>query len=444
MSPPVERVPNDLDLPEAVDVVIIGAGVAGIGAAYALAQKGRKVAVVEKGIVAGEQSSRNWGWCRVQNRDEREIPLALYSRELWAGMSEAVEADTGFRRNGLVYVTRDPAELAQWEAWVNMARGYQAHSRMLSAEEARAMTPGNNGKWIGGVHSPHDGRAEPFIAVPAIASAARRMGVTIHQNCAVRGMETTGGAVSAVVTEKGRIRTQAVLCAAGAWSSMFCRRHGIDLPQSSVVSTIFTTTAAPEVTDGGVYTPDVTLTRRLDGGYIVAAQSRVRAELTPQGLRYARKFWKTFKSRRKSIDLGFIGRSFFDGPEALHGKWSFDRPTVFERHRVLDPAPKRSVVQPGLEAVVKSYPGLAGIKMDQIWAGWIDSTPDAVPVISAVEGTAGFFIATGFSGHGFGIGPGAGRLAADLITGDTPVVDPTPYRWSRLVDGSLIQNPGMM
>lgn len=444
MSPPVDRVPNDLTLPEAVDVVVIGAGVAGIGAAYHLAQKGRKVAVVEKGMVAGEQSSRNWGWCRVQNRDEREIPLALHSRELWAGMSEAVGSDTGFRRNGLVYVTKDPAELAQWEAWVNMARGYQAHSRMLSAEEARAMTPGNDGAWIGGVHSPHDGRAEPFIAVPAIARAARKMGVTIHQDCAVRGMETTGGAVSAVVTEKGRIRTQAVLCAAGAWSSMFCRRHGIDLPQSSVKSTIFTTTAAPAVTNGGLYTPDICLTRRLDGGYIVAAHNRASVELTPQGIRYARKFWNTFKARRNSIDLGFIGRSFFEGPEALVGKWSFDKPSPFEKIRVLDPAPKRSIVEPGLAAVVKSYPELQGIKLDRIWAGWIDSTPDAVPVISPVEPLPGFFIAAGFSGHGFGIGPGAGRLAADLITGDTPVVDATPYRWSRFVDGSEIQKPGMM
>ena len=82
--------------------------------------------------------------------------------------------------------------------------------------------------------------------------------------------------------------------------------------------------------------------------------------------------------------------------------------------------------------------------MARVWSGWIDSTPDAVPVISAVERMPGLFLSTGYSGHGFGIGPGAGQLAADLILGGTPAVDPAPFRLSRLVDGSPIRKPGMM
>ena len=77
--------------------------------------------------------------------------------------------------------------------------------------------------------------------------------------------------------------------------------------------------------------------------------------------------------------------------------------------------------------------------MAQQWAGMIDVTPDAVPVISAVDSLPGFFIATGFSGHGFGIGPGAGRLVADLVTGSDPIVDPTPFRLTRFSDGSRPQ-----
>ena len=79
-----------------------------------------------------------------------------------------------------------------------------------------------------------------------------------------------------------------------------------------------------------------------------------------------------------------------------------------------------------------------------MWAGWIDMMPDGIPVISPVETLPGFFLATGFSGHGFGIGPGAGRLAADLITGDPASVDPTPFRYSRLIDGTNLATPGMM
>jgi glycine/D-amino acid oxidase-like deaminating enzyme len=69
------------------------------------------------------------------------------------------------------------------------------------------------------------------------------------------------------------------------------------------------------------------------------------------------------------------------------------------------------------------------------WAGLIDVTPDAVPVIGGVSHMPGLFIATGFSGHGFGIGPGAGRLAADLVAGDTPIVDPAPFRFERFTEG---------
>ena len=96
MSPPVDPVPSDPDLPEEVDVAIIGGGIAGVTAAYFLAKAGRRVALLEKGVIAGEQSSRNWGWCRVQNRDEREIPVMLRSMELWESLPKEAGIDVGF------------------------------------------------------------------------------------------------------------------------------------------------------------------------------------------------------------------------------------------------------------------------------------------------------------------------------------------------------------
>ncbi len=441
MTPPLEQVPSDAALPEAADVVVVGAGIIGVSAALALAKKGHSVALLEKGVVAGEQSSRNWGWCRLLNRDEREIPLMQASLSMWDGLAEEAGADLGFTRHGLVYVTRDPAELAGWEAWVEMARPFQPPVRMIGAEEARRLTPGNDGAWIGGVVSPRDGWANPAIAAPRLAAAARARGATLHQNCAVRGIDLKAGRVAGVFTEKGHIRTSRVIVAAGAWASMFLRRHGVDMPQSSVHSTVFATTPAKRVSPGALVTPDFILTPLPDGGYIVAAKTRARLELTPQGIRYARKFWPTLIKRRKLIEMR-LGRSFLEGPDAWHGSWSFEKPTVFERIRVLDPKPNEKIVAPALREITAAYPELAGIGMARIWAGWIDSTPDAVPVISPVPEVPGLVVAAGFSGHGFGIGPASGRLAADLAVNDTPIVDPEPFELARLVDGRPIREPG--
>jgi glycine/D-amino acid oxidase-like deaminating enzyme len=443
MMPPTEPVVSDTRVPERVDVVVIGGGIIGVSAAYFLAKKGHSVALVEKGRIAAEQSSRNWGWCRTQNRDERELPLQLVSMELWDSLSATIGADMGFRRNGLIYATKSEAELASWSAWIDMARTYQVRNRVLSAAETKAMTPGNEQDWIGGIHAPTDGRAEPTMAAPALAKAARALGATVLQDCAVRGLDIMGGRIAGVVTERGRIAADRVLCAGGAWASMFCRRHGIDLPQAGIRSTVFATTPGPQVTPGGLVTPDFTLTRRLDGSYIVAAQNRGNLQVTPQGLRYARQFWPTFRERHKSLRVS-VGSSLFTGPEALAGKWSFDAPTPFERHRIYAPTPDHRVAGPALAKLKAVYPALSGVGVGGIWAGWIDLTPDSLPVISAVDALPGFFLATGFSGHGFGIGPASGRLAAELTTGDAPCVDPKPFRYSRLVDGTDLSVSEMM
>jgi glycine/D-amino acid oxidase-like deaminating enzyme len=442
MPVPVQPVVSDDKLPASVDVAIIGAGMAGSAAAYYLARKGHSVALIEKGVVGGEQSSRNWGWCRQQHRDLRELPLAMKSLELWGDLNREIGTETGFRRTGLLYVTDRRDDFAEWEAWTLKAREHQMHSHVLSPAEAKAMTPGSTGDWIGGVHSPSDGRAEPALAGPALAEAARRYGATIHQNCAVRGLDIEAGRVSGVITERGRVRAQSVLCAGGAWSSLLCRRHGIRLPQAGVRSTSFYTKAAPEIADGGLSMPDVTIRRRLDGGYTVGLGGRGLVELSPQGMLYAREFWPTLQKRWNGVTLG-IGRSFFDGPESF-ARWSFDRVSPFERCRTLDPAADPKLVREGLTKLAEHYPVLKGLEVSHSWGGLIDSTPDGIPVISAVDPLPGLFLSTGFTGHGFGIGPAAGRLAADIVAGDPPIVDPAPYRYGRMIDGTYLGAPGIM
>jgi glycine/D-amino acid oxidase-like deaminating enzyme len=99
--------------------------------------------------------------------------------------------------------------------------------------------------------------------------------------------------------------------------------------------------------------------------------------------------------------------------------------------RVLDPEPSEALLREARRNLARAFPAFKNLQVAQSWAGLIDVTPDAVPVISAVDAVPGFYLATGFSGHGFGIGPGAGRLMADLVSGDPPIVDPQPFRYAR-------------
>src|SRR6478672_6748994 len=121
MPPRVDPVPSDEKLPTQADVVIVGGGIIGASTALFLAQRGVSAVLVEKGHIAGEQSSRNWGWCRKMARDPREIPLVIESLRLWQGMNEAVEAETGFRTCGIMYLAETPADLARLDVWLEHA-----------------------------------------------------------------------------------------------------------------------------------------------------------------------------------------------------------------------------------------------------------------------------------------------------------------------------------
>ena len=117
MSPRTKKIASDESLPRSADVVIIGGGIVGAATAYYLARRGLSVALLEKGYIGCEQSSRNWGWCRQQNRDMREMPLSVLSMRLWDGLADEIGQDLGFRRTGLLYASDDDKQLAEWEKW---------------------------------------------------------------------------------------------------------------------------------------------------------------------------------------------------------------------------------------------------------------------------------------------------------------------------------------
>jgi len=440
----VQKVADSASFPSQVDVVVIGAGIVGTCTAYELSRKGVSVALLEKGIVAGEQSSRNWGWVRQQNRDLHELALAMYSLQRWGELGAEIGRDLGFRRSGILYCTKSEEDVARWKKWGEAASVQDFHSEILTATQTNERATGGTSTWIGGVWSPSDGRAEPSLAVPAIAEAAKESGVSLHQNCAVRGLEISNGRVAGVWTERGLVKASTVVCAGGAWASRFSHRYGIELPVANIGGTAIKTTQAPEVVQAGcVSASNVVLRRRIDGSYTVAVPGHGTLNITPRGTRYALKFYEMYRSKIGKKLKYRLNSSFWNGPDAFGG-WENDEISPFERNRILDPAPDAELVKLAVKNLEREYPALKGIGVDRAWGGLIDTSPDLVPVISTVEHLPGYVIAAGFSGHGFAIGPGAGRLVSDIVMNETPMTDITPYKLSRFTDGSAIRRPEMM
>lgn len=424
-------------LPDSVDVVVIGGGIIGISTAWYLRKLGVSVFVCEKGRIAGEQSSRNWGWIRVTLRDPAEVPVAIDSSRYWEEISQEVEEDIGFSREGLLILAESSEEMAAFEDWRNLAKAHQHNTLLFSKNEIHDHVIGANGDWIGGVLTKGDARAEPFKAAPAMARALQKMGGAIRENCAVRFVEKKAGRVSAVITEHGAIDCNAIVCAAGSWSSMFLSNLGVSLPQLAVRGTVARTAEAPSVFEGNAGFKDIYVRKRQDGGYTVAAPF-FEHFIGADSFRFLPPFSKTAAS---ATNIGLRINRDPTQQKFPARKWAPDEISPFELHRVLDPVPSQARLKQIRQNLDKRLPALKNTPIVESWAGMIDATPDVVPVMDQVTAINGLFLATGFSGHGFGIGPAAGKIMADLVVGNKPPYDLSRFRFSRFSDGSKL-TPG--
>jgi glycine/D-amino acid oxidase-like deaminating enzyme len=428
---PPESIPGD------ADVVVIGGGIVGVSTAWFLAKQGVRVVLCEKGHIAGEQSGRNWGWVRIQGRDTREIPMMQEALRIWDGFKEETGEDVGFVRRGCFFAARNDKEMRSFEEWVRTAGEYGINSRLIDRNELSKYVRNSPIDWAGAVATESDGRAEPHKAAPAIARAAERAGATVLTSCAVRGLETSGGNVSAVVTEHGVMKTSVVLCAAGAWTSLFCRSLGVAVPQLKVRGTVARTAPGDDVLDGNLFDDRLGIRRREDGGYTVAHGAILQHPITPSTFRWSLKFIPALLQELKVLRLSF-GKEFFEELN-MPKQWSLDDVTPFEKTRVLDPEPSKRVLKGIRRNIDTMFPQLANTPIVESWAGMVETSPDVVPMIGAIDAIPGFHIATGFSGHGFGLGPGAGKAVAGMLTGVDTGIDIAPLRLNRFFDGSPIK-----
>ena len=339
---------------DAAAVVIIGAGVTGLSAAWWLARSGIDVLVLDKGIVGWEASGRNGG-----GASHYQSPLFAEEQRLWPQMDELLGYPTEYQRQRII-IQRDQALLDHYLAVGRMcsAMGYRVDP--LDGQQAQQLVPLTDASCLGGIHLHFGGHANPQRTVQAYAWALQDLGGRIRQHSAVTSIETAGGRAVAVHTAAGRIGCDALVVAAGPQSGMLLGDIGIDFPVTAARAEMMVTEPAPLMPIGGV-----------DGNGLYGRQT-LRGNLAFGGGPHE-----------------WVGTTA-QGPEAR---------------------PASPLICNLARRVAEMFPKAAHLNVIRSWAGVVENTPDGRPILDRIENIT---MAT-MSGVGFGLSPASGHAVRDLV-----------------------------
>ncbi|MDR6976215.1 sarcosine oxidase subunit beta [Streptomyces sp. 3330] len=362
-------------------VVVIGGGVMGTSIAYHLAAAGvRDVLLVERDELGAGSTSKAAGGVRAQFSDELNIQLGARSLESFGRFEEETGYDIGLHRVGYLFLLSTPEEVASFEAGVRLQNALGVPSRMIDPAEAGRLSPLIRTDGLrAAAFSPDDGHCTPEAVVHGYAAAARRHGARILRHTAVTGIERQGAAITAVQTTLGRVTTDTVVCAAGAWSRAVGAMAGVELPVQPLRRQIAVTEPVPGLP------PDLPMTIDF------------------------------------TTSLYFHG----EGPGLLVGMSDPDERPGFATDTHDRWIPRLAA------AMERRAPALLDLRRTGGWAGLYEVTPDHNALIGEASSVSRFLYATGFSGHGFLQGPAVGEVVRDLCLGRVPFVDVTPLSADR-------------
>ena len=419
------------------DVAVIGGGIAGSAIAYHLAKRDAKVVLLEKGQIGDEQSGRAWGFVRQQGRSPRELHLMMECNKMWQTLSEELNADIEWVQGGNLAVAYDETRMGELEEWCRMGQEHGLEVEMLTGQQVHDMVPQASGVFAGGMYTPSDGHAEPIKATTALARAAQENGAEVITNCAVEDIETRNGEVTGVVTEQGLVRAPVVVCAAGAWSPKVARMVGLSLPYRVVRATVTETTPTDPISDVGYWAPGLSFRQRPNGSLYVASAARSDYDVDLESFRDIGMFLPNFLKNRQHFKINVGNELVQDVLRSM--PWSPSKKHPFAHTVGVEPTPNQSNVTTTMRRFHKLFPSLESVGVQRIWAGRIDATADAVPIMGEVNRPKGFIFATGFSGHGFAMGPIVGKVTSELILDGRSSLDLHPLRYSRFKEGDMDQ-----
>ena len=364
---------GETSLPQMAECVVIGGGVIGVSCAFRLAEAGVDVLLLERGELGGGSTAKAAGGIRSSFTTRVNVELGLRGLAAYSAFSRDFGVEIDFRRDGYLYLLTDPADVPAIGHCAELQREYGVRSHLLDPAEAKTVLPLlRTDDVVAALWSPDDAKATPDAVVQGYAKAARAHGAMLRTKIEVTGIERDGDTLTGVNTTAGFVRTGAVVCAAGAWSGRIGELAGLDLPVRPFRRQVVFTGPVPGLP------ASVPLTIEMPSAFYCHRE----------GPGLAMSF---------SEDDGFAGF----GTRYEPGEW----------------LPRLA----GLAA--RRIPAVLDAGIRAAWAGLYEMTPDRNQIIGESVLLSRFFYATGFSGHGFQMGPAVGELIRDLYLGRQPALD---------------------
>jgi sarcosine oxidase subunit beta len=373
-------------LPDSADVVIVGGGVMGTSAAFHLAEAGVNVVLLERAQLGSGSTSRAAGGVRTQFSDALNVELARRSMDAFRDFGRRPGWEIDFKQVGYLFVLSREADVERFERSVALQSERGLESLMVTADEVRELCPLVEGDDIlAGAFTPGDGHATPEGVVQGYAFGARAHGAQIRVNCEVLSVVVDGGEIVEVVTNQGSIKTNTVICAAGAWSRSCGAMVGVELPVTPLRRQI-------------LFTEEI-------------------AGLPPH----------------LPMTIDFESSFYFhrEGPGLLMGMSDPHERPGFSVETTDDWIPRL------MDVVRRRAPRIADVGIRGGWAGLYEMTPDHNAIIGEARGVSRFLYATGFSGHGFLQAPAVGEIVRDLVLGRPPFADVSSLSVERFATSAL-------
>ena len=369
--------------PQKSDVLIIGGGIMGAASAFFLRQRGHSVTLLERDQIGQYASGVNFGNVRRQGRYLGQLELANRSWALWKRLPELIDDDLEFIASGHMRVCYREDEIAELEAYAAAPEAAQLDLKIYRGAELHKRFPFLGPDVKGGSYAPHDGHANPRLAAPAFARAARRLGAQIEEQTEVAEVQKVGGEFSVSTTDGRQFSAAQLLITAGAWGQKLSEQFDEPVPLDTHGPQMAVTEPVPYAlpTVIGVYTK------------------------IPEEVIYFRQI------TRGNIVIGGGYRS---------------KPDMLNRRAYVEP---RSILNQ-ITQMQRLLPGVGTLNIIRVWSGIESYLPDSLPIMGPSGTVDGLYYAFGFCGHGFQLGPGVGDVMAELIsTGSTStLIEPFSIR----------------